>query len=224
MGKNLLAIGHALGHENISKLQNLRRHIRSGKPGVYSTRFELTSSSVDEFVSLVTEKSAKKVSIAHMLRSILPKSTVEQAKNIIDVNFKRSGTVEFPGSTFLTVKGVTNLEHDIVNSGEVKLVKNKAGTMLSVSGKGEGQTHVALDSYLLSKGNGNFDSAVLMKSANYSNDGSRGNLSMNMPQNGVFKFLRGSIDAQVTILDSLTKVFTKGRFSSFGDLFKSLKG
>ncbi len=217
MGKSLLTISRSVGLDNISQLQNLRRAIRAGRAGQYHAHFELNSNLLDEFMPSPAVKNMNTyMSIPNMIRRLLPKSTSDKAKTSVDVLFNRLGTKESSPSSFLTATGVTRLAESIINRAELRVIKNQAGTLLSFIGDGESKISSRVSMYVSDRGSNKVDKGIFIKSLKYTENGSTGKLTVNMPQqNGRIRHFNSEISAPVEFFDSYVLLNTNGNHKSF---------
>ncbi len=210
---NMLAVGRALGLNNVSELQKLRRLVRSKDAGKVQAHFVVTGSEgVDAFIS---SSNPRALSFRTLCQRLFPKSFSETAQTFVDVflNKSRAGINAKQGS--LTINTLTRNGHDVVNTSETRVLSNEAGVIFNMTANGEAGLKSDMFMHYSHYSKGKFSLQDILKTVEYQESNGLGTLKLDYRGSGKVKVLTSMIKAPVELINRISAESSSKSFKDF---------
>lgn len=210
---NMLAVGRALGLNNVSELQNLRRLVRSKDAGKVQAHFVITGSEGGD--AFISSSNPQVLSFKTLCQRLFPKSFSETAQTFIDVflNKNRSGINAKQGS--LTINTLTRNGHDVVNISETRVLSNEAGVIFNMTANGEAGLQSDMFMHYSHYSKGKFSLQDILKAIEYKEASGLGTLKLDYRGSGKVKVLTSMIKAPVELINRISAESSSKSFKDF---------
>ena len=220
--KNLLAVGRAMGLENVSAVRGLRNAIKSGAKEAQAT-FTCRTSDVDKFMKIAEKalpngETAKLSEITNIGKYYFPKAWNENSTSTLNIAYKMFGKK----SGRLDLSSIVQAPEGIVARAKAKILANTAGIRATANTEMEG-AKIALDTRISPQREFTQEATKkVAKGLDYVEANGVSNLSVNVQDAGPIRNIVGSYQVPTGFLDNMFRVQT-GESKPFGMVIQQLK-
>lgn len=213
---NMLTVGRALGVNNVSELQKLRRLVRSENAGKAQAHFEFNGG-LDAFISSRLSKS-QGLSLRSVCERLFPKSFSETAQTFIDVFLNKSCPGKNSKQGALTINTLTRNAEGVINTSETRVLSNEAGVIFNMSAKGEAGLKSDTFMHYSHYAQGEPSVINILDAMEFQELRGVGTLKVNYKSPGKVKVLTSEVKAPVELFNEIA---ASEQYRSFSDLIAS---
>ncbi len=213
---NMLTVGRALGVNNVSELQKLRRLVRSENAGKAQAHFEFNGG-LDAFISSRLSKS-QGLSLRSVCERLFPKSFSETAQTFIDVFLNKSCPGKNSKQGALTINTLTRNAEGVINTSETRVLSNEAGVIFNMSAKGEAGLKSDTFMHYSHYAQGEPSVRNILDAMEFQELRGVGTLKVNYKSPGKVKVLTSEVKAPVELFNEIA---ASEQYRSFSDLIAS---
>ncbi len=214
---NMLTVGRALGVNNVSELQKLRRLVRSENTGRVQAHFEFNHEILDAFISSRLGQS-RGVSLSSIFERFFPKSFSETAQTFIDVFLNKSCPGKNSKQGALTINTLTRNAEGVINTSETRVLSNEAGVIFNMSAKGEAGLKSDTFMHYSHYAQGEPSVRNILDAMEFQELRGVGTLKVNYKSPGKVKVLTSEVKAPVELFNEIA---ASEQYRSFSDLIAS---